>query len=47
VVAALRAMGQPVEVSRGPIGIGASIMRTSAGLAGMADPRIHGSAEGY
>jgi gamma-glutamyltranspeptidase / glutathione hydrolase len=47
VVAALRAMGQPVAVSRGPIGIGASIMRTSAGLAGMADPRIHGSAEGY
>jgi gamma-glutamyltranspeptidase/glutathione hydrolase len=47
VVAALRAMGQPVEVSRGPIGIGASIMRVGAGLAGMADPRIHGSAEGY
>jgi gamma-glutamyltranspeptidase/glutathione hydrolase len=46
-IAALRAMNQPVEPSRGPLGIGASIMRTSSGLAGMADPRVRGSAEGY
>jgi gamma-glutamyltranspeptidase/glutathione hydrolase len=46
-IAALRAMNQPVEPSRGALGIGASIMRTSAGLAGMADPRVRGSAEGY
>jgi gamma-glutamyltranspeptidase / glutathione hydrolase len=46
-IAALQAMHQPVEASRGPLGIGASIMRTPAGIAGMADPRVHGSAEGY
>jgi gamma-glutamyltranspeptidase / glutathione hydrolase len=47
VAGVLRAMGQAVTPSLGPIGIGASIMRTSAGIAGMADPRVHGSAEGY
>ncbi len=47
VVGALRAMGQAVGPSFGAIGIGASIMRTSTGIAGMADPRVHGSAEGY
>jgi len=29
------------------LAIGASIMRTSTGVAGFADPRIHGRAEGY
>jgi gamma-glutamyltranspeptidase / glutathione hydrolase len=43
---ALRAMHQVVEPSRGALGIGASILRTSTGVAGMADPRVHGSAEG-
>jgi gamma-glutamyltranspeptidase/glutathione hydrolase len=46
-IAALRAMNMPVAPSRGDLGIGASIMRTTSGLAGMPDPRIHGSAEGY
>jgi gamma-glutamyltranspeptidase/glutathione hydrolase len=47
VVGALRAMGHAVAPSFGAIGIGASIMRTNTGIAGMADPRVHGSAEGY
>ena len=46
-VGALRAMGYAVAPAYGSIGIGASIMRTSTGIAGMADPRVHGSAEGY
>ena len=46
-VGALRAMGHAVAPSFGGIGIGASIIRTSTGIAGMADPRVHGSAEGY
>ena len=46
-VGALRAMGQAVAPWPGGLAIGATIMRTSAGLAGMADPRVHGSAEGY
>ena len=46
VIAALRAMHQGVEPS-GWLAIGASIERTSAGVSGMADPRIHGKAEGY
>jgi gamma-glutamyltranspeptidase/glutathione hydrolase len=47
-VAALRAMHQVVDSSwRGSLGIGASVMRTPTGVAGMADPRVHGAAEGY
>jgi gamma-glutamyltranspeptidase/glutathione hydrolase len=47
-IAALKAMGQPVDSTWwGALGIGASILRTPAGVSGMADPRIRGSAEGY
>ena len=47
-VAALRAMHQDVDsAGRGSLGIGASVMRTPTGFAGMADPRVHGAAEGY
>lgn len=46
-IAALRGMHQQIEPVRFGLGIGASIMRTPAGVAGMADPRVHGSAEGY
>jgi gamma-glutamyltranspeptidase/glutathione hydrolase len=47
-VASLRAMHQAVEPAwRGSLGIGASILRTPTGVAGMADPRLHGAAEGY
>ena len=45
-IAALQAMNQPL-LPTGTLAIGASIMRTPAGIAGMADPRVHGSAEGY
>jgi gamma-glutamyltranspeptidase / glutathione hydrolase len=45
-VAALRGMHQAVEPA-GWLAIGASVMQTTAGVAGMADPRVHGSAEGY
>src|SRR3984957_11686863 len=48
VVAALQAMHQPLAAwNPGSLGIAASIMRTPTGVAGMADPRIHGRAEGY
>ena len=48
VVAALQAMHQPIVAwNPGNLGIAASIMRTPTGVAGMADPRIHGKAEGY
>jgi gamma-glutamyltranspeptidase / glutathione hydrolase len=47
-LAALRAMHQPLEaMPPGSLGIGASIMRGPTGVAGMADPRLHGRAEGY
>jgi gamma-glutamyltranspeptidase/glutathione hydrolase len=47
-VAALRAMHQVVDSSwRGSLGSGASVMRTPTGVAGMADPRVHGAAEGF
>jgi gamma-glutamyltranspeptidase/glutathione hydrolase len=47
-VAALQATHQPLEaLSPGNLGIGASIMRTPSGVAGMFDPRVHGRAEGY
>ena len=45
-VDALRAMHQAVEPGWG-LGIGASILRMPTGVAGMADPRVHGAAEGY
>ncbi len=47
-ITALRAMNQPIDSTGwGSLGIGASIMRTSTGVSGMADPRIRGTAEGY
>jgi gamma-glutamyltranspeptidase/glutathione hydrolase len=47
-IAALQAMQQPIEaLPPGNLGIGASIMRSPTGVAGMADPRVHGRAEGY
>jgi gamma-glutamyltranspeptidase/glutathione hydrolase len=46
-IAALQGMHQPLKPVRFGLGIGASIMRTPTGVAGMADPRVHGSAEGY
>jgi gamma-glutamyltranspeptidase / glutathione hydrolase len=47
-IAAIKAMNQPVDSTWwGSLGIGASIMRTSTGVSGMADPRIRGTAEGY
>jgi gamma-glutamyltranspeptidase / glutathione hydrolase len=46
-VTALRAMHHAIApVPPGSLGIGASILRTPAGPAGMADPRMHGAAEG-
>ena len=46
-IAALQAMHQSLEaLSPGNLGIGASIMRTPTGVAGMSDPRVHGRAEG-
>jgi gamma-glutamyltranspeptidase / glutathione hydrolase len=44
-IAALGAMHQGVKPVVG-VAIGASIERTSTGVSGMADPRIHGKAEG-
>jgi gamma-glutamyltranspeptidase/glutathione hydrolase len=46
-LAALRAMHQAVEPTRGPLGVGASILRKGAVVSGMADPRVEGAAEGY
>ena len=46
VITALEAMHQAVSPS-GHLAVGASIERTSSGVDGMADPRIHGKAEGY
>jgi gamma-glutamyltranspeptidase/glutathione hydrolase len=47
-IAALRAIHQPVDSTGwGGLGIGASILRTATGVVGMADPRVHGRAEGY
>lgn len=44
---ALRAMHQVVDSApRGSLGIGASILRRPTGVSGMADPRLHGAAEG-
>ncbi len=46
-VAALRAMHYTVQPApRGSLGIGASILRTSTGVSGAFDPRLHGAAEG-
>ncbi len=45
VIAALRAMGHALEPA-GNLAIGASIERTPGGVQGMADPRVHGRAQG-
>jgi len=47
IVAALQATHQGVKANPGGLAIGASIERTATGVSGMADPRIHGKAEGY
>jgi gamma-glutamyltranspeptidase / glutathione hydrolase len=45
-IAALQSMHQPLEAV-GILDIGASIERTPTAVVGMADPRVHGRAEGY